>query len=66
MSPSTYPINSIFSVVVPIYKNHVFDEAFFLLALLLLFLLLLLLLSLLLLLLFCIFTTICFHVAQRI
>ena len=64
MSPSTYPINSIFSVVVPIYKNHVFDEAFFLLALLLLFLLLLL--SLLLLLLFCIFTTICFHVAQRI
>ena len=65
MSPSTYPINSIFSVVVPIYKNHVFDEAFFLLALLLLFLLLLLSL-LLLLLLFCIFTTICFHVAQRI
>ena len=64
MSPSTYPINSIFSVVVPIYKNHVFDEAFFLLALLLLFLLLLL--SLLLLLLFCIFTTICFHAAQRI
>ena len=64
MSPSTYPINSIFSVVVPIYKNHVFDEAFFLLALLLLFLLLLL--SLLLLLLFCIFFTICFHVAQRI
>ena len=64
MSPSTYPINSIFSVVVPIYKNHVFDEAFFLLVLLLLFLLLLL--SLLLLLLFCIFTTICFHVAQRI
>ena len=64
MSPSTYPINSIFSVVVPIYKNHVFDEAFFLLALLLLFLLVLL--SLLLLLLFCIFTTICFHVAQRI
>ena len=64
MSPSTYPINSIFSVVVPIYKNHVFDKAFFLLVLLLLFLLLLL--SLLLLLLFCIFTTICFHVAQRI
>ena len=30
--PSTYPINSIFSVVVCIYKIRVFDEVFFLLA----------------------------------
>ena len=32
ISPNTYPINSIFSVVTCIYKIHVFDEAFFLLA----------------------------------
>ena len=33
ISPSAYPINSFFfSVVVCIYKNHVFDETFFLLA----------------------------------
>ena len=32
--PSTYPINSIFSVVVCIYKIHAFDEAFSLLAVL--------------------------------
>ena len=32
ISPSTYLIKSIFSVVVCIYNNHVFDEAFFLLA----------------------------------
>ena len=32
ISPSTYPVNSIFSVVVCIYKNRVFDEAFLLLA----------------------------------
>ena len=32
ISPTTYPMNSIFSVVLCIYKIHVFDEAFFLLA----------------------------------
>ena len=32
ISCSTYPFNSFFSEVVWIYKNHVFDEAFFLLA----------------------------------
>ena len=32
VSPSTYPINSIFSVVVCIYKNHDFDEVFFVFA----------------------------------
>ena len=32
ISPTTYPVNSIFSGVVFIFKIHVFDEAFFLLA----------------------------------
>ena len=32
ISPSTDPLHSFFSVVVCIYKIHVFDEAFFLLA----------------------------------
>ena len=32
ISPTTYPMNSIFSELLCIYKIHVFDETFFLLA----------------------------------